>query len=148
MARTSRSSKPPSPKQRRAVSVDAASFERPRRPRAGSASLEGAPHAHACSRTWVRAFNALTMAGRRHHAPGTRAPVLSHQLPRREPIPATVWDCATWPVAAPWRRAAYSSTANAPSPRRGAGRTLDLLSRDLARLGRDVRPAGRHPYHC
>jgi hypothetical protein len=30
----------------------------------------------------------------------------------------------------------------------GAGRTLDLLSRDLAGLGRDVRLAGRHPYHC
>jgi hypothetical protein len=38
-----------------------------RPPRAGSASLEGSrpprsrlPHTHACSRTWVRAFNALT----------------------------------------------------------------------------------------
>jgi hypothetical protein len=32
----------------------------------------------------------LTMAGRRHHAPGARAPVPLHQLPRREPIPATM----------------------------------------------------------
>jgi hypothetical protein len=24
-----------------------------------------------------------------------------HQLPRREPIPATVGDCATWPVPVP-----------------------------------------------
>jgi hypothetical protein len=96
----------------------------------------------------VRAFNVLTIAGRRHHAPGARTPVLSHQLPRREPIPATVGDCAAWPVPAPWRRAAYSSTANAPSPRRGAGRTLDLLSRDLAGLGCGVRPAGRHSCHC
>jgi hypothetical protein len=71
------------------------------RPRAGSASLEGALHAHARSRTRVRAFNALTTAGRRHHAPGTRAPVLSHQLPRRKPIPTTVGDCATWPAPAP-----------------------------------------------
>jgi hypothetical protein len=71
------------------------------RPRAGSASLEGALHAHARSRTRVRAFNALTTARRRHHALGTRAPVLSHQLPRREPIPTTVGDCATWPVPAP-----------------------------------------------
>jgi hypothetical protein len=78
-----------------------ASLEGSRRPRAGSASLEGAPHAHARSRTRVRAFNALTTTGRRHHAPGTHAPVLSHQLPRREPIPATVGDCATWPVPAP-----------------------------------------------
>jgi hypothetical protein len=65
-----------------------ASLEGPLRRRTGSASLEGAPHARACSRT--RAFNALTTAGRRHHAPGARAPVLPHQLPRREPIPATV----------------------------------------------------------
>jgi hypothetical protein len=35
-----------------------------RLPRAGSASLEGVPHAHAPSRTLVRAFNALTTAGR------------------------------------------------------------------------------------
>jgi hypothetical protein len=78
-----------------------ASLEGPRRPRAGPASLEGAPHAHARSRTRVRAFNVLTMAGWRHHVPGTRAPVLSHQLPMRKPIPATVGDCATWPVPAP-----------------------------------------------
>jgi hypothetical protein len=65
-----------------------APLEGPLRPRTGSASLEGAPHARACSRT--RAFNALTVAGRRHHAPGARAPVSPHQFPRREPIPATV----------------------------------------------------------
>jgi hypothetical protein len=76
-----------------------ASLEGLLRPRAGYASLEGAPHAHACSRT--RALNALAMAGRRHHTPGARAPVLSHQLPRREPIPATVGDCAAWPVPVP-----------------------------------------------
>jgi hypothetical protein len=80
--------------------VGSASLEGPHRPRAGSASLEGAPHAHACSRTRVRAFNALTTARRRHHAPRTRAPVLLHQLPRRDPIPATVGDCATWPAPA------------------------------------------------
>jgi hypothetical protein len=78
-----------------------ASLEGSHRPRAGPASLEGALHAHARSRTRVRSFNALTTAGRRHHAPGTHAPVLLHQLPRREPIPATVGDCATWPVPAP-----------------------------------------------
>jgi hypothetical protein len=50
--------------------------------------LEGTPHARACSRT--RAFKALTSAGRRHHAPGARAPVPPHQLPRREPIPIIV----------------------------------------------------------
>jgi hypothetical protein len=56
-------------------------------PRAGSASLEGAPHAHAHSRARVRAFNALTTAGRRHHALGTHAPTLLHQLPRGNPSP-------------------------------------------------------------
>jgi hypothetical protein len=64
------------------------SLEGPLCPRTGSASLEGAPHERACSRTL--AFNALTPAGRRHHAPGARAPVPPHQLPRRDPIPATV----------------------------------------------------------
>jgi hypothetical protein len=62
-----------------------ARFEGVQLPRAGSASLEGAPHAHACSRT--RALKALTTAGRRHHAPGARAPLPSHQLPRRKPSP-------------------------------------------------------------
>jgi hypothetical protein len=76
-----------------------ASLEGPLHPQAGSASLEGAPHAHACSRT--RALNALTTARRRHHAPGARAPTPSHQLPRREPIPATVGGCAAWPVPVP-----------------------------------------------
>jgi hypothetical protein len=54
----------------------------------------------ACPRT--RAFNALTPAGQCHHAPGARAPVPPHQLPRREPIPITVgMDCATRPVSVP-----------------------------------------------
>jgi hypothetical protein len=61
---------------------------RARSPRTGSASLEGAPHACTCYRTL--AFNALTPAGQRHHAPGAHAPVPPHQLPRRDPIPATV----------------------------------------------------------
>jgi hypothetical protein len=65
-----------------------ASLEGPRRPRSESASLEGAPHARARPR--AQALNALTSAGRRHHAPGERAPVPPHQLPKREPIPITV----------------------------------------------------------
>jgi hypothetical protein len=65
-----------------------ASLEGPHHPRTGSASLEGAPCACAYSRT--RAFNTLTPAGRRHHALGACAPVPPHQLPRRDPIPATV----------------------------------------------------------
>jgi hypothetical protein len=40
------------------------------------------------------------------------------------------------------------STANAPSPRRGAVCTLDLLSCDLVGLGGGARPVGRHPCHC
>jgi hypothetical protein len=59
-----------------------------------------------------------------------------------------VGDCAAWPAPAPKHHAAYSRTANAPRPRRGAGHTLELLSRDLAGLGSDARPAGRHPCHC
>jgi hypothetical protein len=43
---------------------------------------------------------------------------------------------------------ACSGMANAPSPRRGAGFTLDLLSCDLTGLGGDARPVGRHPCHC
>jgi hypothetical protein len=43
---------------------------------------------------------------------------------------------------------ACSSTANAPSPRRGAGRTLDLLSCDPTGLGGGARPVERHPCHC
>jgi hypothetical protein len=33
-------------------------------------------------------------------------------------------------------------------PSKGAGRTLDLLSCDLAGLGGGARPVGRHPCHC
>jgi hypothetical protein len=77
-----------------------ASLEGPPRPRTGSASLEGAPHARACSR--AQALNALTSAGQRHHAPGARAPVPPHQLPRREPIPIIVGgNCAVRPVPVP-----------------------------------------------
>jgi hypothetical protein len=43
---------------------------------------------------------------------------------------------------------ACSSTANAPDPRRGAGRTLDSLSRDPTGLGGGARPVDRHPGHC
>jgi hypothetical protein len=58
------------------------------------------PLACACPRTW--AFNALTPAGQCHHAPGARAPVPPHQLPRREPIPITVGrDYAARPVSVP-----------------------------------------------
>jgi hypothetical protein len=78
----------------------AASLEGPSRPRPGSATLESAPHACADPRT--RAFNALTQAGRCHHAPGARAPVPPHQLPREEPIPITVGrDYAARPVSVP-----------------------------------------------
>jgi hypothetical protein len=93
-----------------------ASLEGPPRPRPGSAPLEGAPHACACPRT--RAFNALTLAERHHHAPGARAPVPPHQLPRSEPIPITVGgDCAAGPVPVPWRRA--------PAPVRLTRRALE-----------------------
>jgi hypothetical protein len=60
-------------------------LEGTRLPRAGSVSLEAPPHAHARPRTRVRAFNALTTAGRRHQAPATHAPALLRQLPRGNP---------------------------------------------------------------
>jgi hypothetical protein len=117
-------------------------------PSNGLASLEGTPRTRACSRT--RTLNALTSAGRRHHAPRARAPVPPHQLPRREPIPITVGGgglCSAAGVS-PVTPCTCSSTANAPSPRRGAGCTLDLLSCDLTGLGGGARPVGRHPCHC
>jgi hypothetical protein len=51
-------------------------------------------------------------------------------------------DCATRPVSALQHCAAHSCTANAPCPRRGAGRTLEPSCRDSAGSNRDVRPAG------
>jgi hypothetical protein len=50
--------------------------------------------------------------------------------------------------ASPVTPCTCSSTANALSPRRGAGCTLDLLSCDLAGLGGGARPVGRHPCYC
>jgi hypothetical protein len=93
-----------------------ASLEGPLRPRAGTASLQGAPHACACTR--ARAFNALTPAGRRHHAPGARAPVPPHQLPRRDPIPATVGGTVR-------RGRRQSRDAAPPAPVRLTGRALE-----------------------
>jgi hypothetical protein len=124
-----------------------ASLEVPSRPRPGSATLEGAPHACVGPRT--RAFNALTPAGRRHHAPGALASVPPHQLPREEPIPIHCGEglCSAAGVS-PVTPRACSSTANAPSPRRGAGWTLDLLSCDPTGLGGGARPVERHPCHC
>jgi hypothetical protein len=55
--------------------------------RGRSARARPSPHAHARPRTRVRAFNALATAGRHRHAPGTRAPVQLHQLPRGNPSP-------------------------------------------------------------
>jgi hypothetical protein len=97
----------------------------------------------------TRAFNALTPAGQSHHAPGARAPVPPHQLPRREPHPHHCGEglCSAAGVS-PVTPCACSSTANAPDPRRGAGRTLDLLSCDPTGLGGGARPVERHPCRC
>jgi hypothetical protein len=46
------------------------------------------------------------------------------------------------PVSAPRHCAAHSCTADTPNPRRGAGGTLESLSRDCAGSNHDVRPAG------
>jgi hypothetical protein len=101
------------------------SLEGTRPPRAGSVSLEGSPpprsrlpHARTCSRTRVQAFNALTWQ--------SRAIMRLGITPRRCSAnslggthPATMGDCATWPVSAPWHCAAHSCTASAPRPRTG-----------------------------
>jgi hypothetical protein len=92
------------------------SLEGPLRPRTGSASLESAPRACACTR--ARAFNALTTAGRRHHAARARAPVPPHQLPRRNPIPATVGSTVR-------RGRCQSRDAAPPTPVRLTCRTLE-----------------------
>jgi hypothetical protein len=62
---------PPERPSQRPPRAGSASLEGSRLPRAGSASLEGSspprsrpPHKHACSRTRVRAFNALTQQSR------------------------------------------------------------------------------------
>jgi hypothetical protein len=96
--------------------ADSASLERPLRPRTGSASLEDAPRACVCTR--ARAFNALTPAGRRHHAPRARAPVPPHQLPRRDPIPATMGGTAR-------RGRRQSRDAAPPAPVRLMRRALE-----------------------
>jgi hypothetical protein len=130
-------------------------------PRAGSASFEGSspprlrpPHEHTCSRTRVRAFNALTRQSRAIMCLGI-TPQHCSANSLGEPIPATVGGCATWPVSAPWHCATHSHTANAPRPRRGAGHTFEPLSHDSAGSNHDVRPAGapspplwHHAEHC
>jgi hypothetical protein len=88
------------------------------------ASLERAPprsrfpHGHTCSRTRVRAFNALTQQSG-----------------------------ATTCLGITPRRCSANSLGGAhprhwPRPRRGAGRTLEPSSHDSAGSNRDVRPAG------
>jgi hypothetical protein len=123
-----------------------ASLEGPLRPRTGSASLEGAPHA--CSRSRTRAFNALTTTGQHHHAPGARAPVPPHQLPRRDPIPTTVGGTMR-------RGRCQSRDAAPPAPVRLTRRALEggpaapsiRFSCDPAGLGGGARPVERHPCH-
>jgi hypothetical protein len=58
-------------------------------------------------------------------------------------------------VSAPWHCAAHSRTANAPHPRKGAGRTLEPFPRESAGSNHDVRPVGtpspplwHHAGHC
>jgi hypothetical protein len=131
---------PPRWPTQRSPRAGSALLEGTRLPRAGSASLEGVPHTHVRSRTRVRAFNAMTMAGRHHHAPGTHAPVLLHQLPRGNPSPP-LWGTVRHGRCQP-------RDAAPPTPVRLMCRALEMLSRDLAGPGRDARPAGCHPCHC
>jgi hypothetical protein len=108
---------PPRRPTQRSPRAGSAPLEGARLPRAGSASLEGAPHAHARSRTRVWAFNALMTAGRRHHAPGTHAPALLHQLPRGNPSPP-LWGTVRHGRCQP-------RDAAPPTPVRLTGRALE-----------------------
>jgi hypothetical protein len=117
------------------------------RPVRGGAPPSRALRTRACSCTW--AFNALTSAGRRHHAPGARAPVPPHQLPRGKPIPTTVGGTVR-------RGRCQSRDAAPPAPVRLTRPALEggpaapsiCFSRDLTGLGGGARPVGRHPCHC
>jgi hypothetical protein len=148
-------------------------FEGVRFPRAGSASLEDPlPLEQAPPRS--RVCPALDRGPPRSRAPRTRAPapVRGHLTPwhRRDsaimrpglapryhrtnspggsPSPS-LWGGGLCNAAgaSPVTPTACSGTANAPSPRKGADCTLDLLSCDLAGLGEGARPVGRHPRHC
>jgi hypothetical protein len=105
------------------------------------------PHGHACPRTRVRAFNALT----RQSSAIMRLGI----TPRRcsaNSLGGThsrhcggLCDMASISSVA---LSAHSRTANGSRPRRGADHTLEPLSRESAGSNHDVRPAGRHPRHC
>jgi hypothetical protein len=101
---------------------------------------------HACRpRTCprVRAFNALTPQDARHDpdTPGNRVPALFHRLPGGGHPRRCLALCDEAGVS-PVTLCRLPRTANAPSPRRGAGRTLKYLFRDYTGPHRDVRPAG------
>jgi hypothetical protein len=89
----------------------------------------GARHAHGRAarvrwpRTW--AFNALTLQDGAIMRPGLTPRCRRTNSPGRSPSPP-LWDglCGTAGVS-PKTPCAHYSTANAPDPRKGAGRTLD-----------------------
>jgi hypothetical protein len=82
----------------------------------------------------VRAFNTLTRLGITPRCCSTDS--------LGEAIPATVYPRAVRPVSAPRHCAAYHCMANAPSPQRGGGGTLECSFRDYTGLRHDVGPAG------
>jgi hypothetical protein len=98
------------------------------------------PHERTCSRTRVRAFNALTQQSCAITRLGI-TPWRCFANSLGEAHPRHCGGCATRPASAPCYCAAHSCTANAPRPRRGDGRTLEPSSRDSAGSDRDVRPA-------
>jgi hypothetical protein len=117
-----------------------ASLEGPPRPRPGSASLEGAPLACACSRT--RAFNALTPAGQRHHAPGARAPVPPHQLPPPRSPPSRQDSARSPDRASPalcGATSAYNASVNTTMRRVPPGRHV-FIARDPGASALTSRP--------
>jgi hypothetical protein len=122
-------------------------------PSSGARLLKVLP-ARTCSRTCVRAFNALTQQDRATARLGiTPRRCSANSLGGAHPHHCG--GLCEEAGAASRRCATHSCTANAPRPRRGVGRTLEPSSRDSAGSNSDVRPAGApspslfgHPRPC
>jgi hypothetical protein len=117
-------------------------------PRAGSASLEGSPpprsrlpHKRACSRTRVRAFNALIQQSRAITRPGI--------TPRRcsanslgEAHPRHCRELCGMACVSPAALCCPLPYGQRAAPSKGAGCILESFPRESAGSNHDVRPAG------
>jgi hypothetical protein len=127
--------------------ADSASLEGPPRPRSEPASLEGAlarmllpPYTgHYRPDTGVAAPSCA-----RGSRPGAATPTPQEGAHSHHCGKGLCGAAGVSPVTP----CACASTANAPSPLKGAGFTLDLLSCDPTGLGGGARPEEHHPCHC